>query len=103
MDSAQDPTSNATQAPVEPAPAATTPPRRSRGRIKRILIGGVVSFAALTLLYGPNNAGMMVAFAVICTAGIGLIPILFLSWAVGWSVFEVWDAISARRGAATTT
>ena len=108
MDSAQDPTSNATPAPVEPppaeqAPAATTPPRRSRGRLKRILIGGVVSFAAVTLLYGPNNAAMMVAFAVVCTAGIGLIPILFLSWVVGWLVLEIWAAISARRGAATTT
>lgn len=103
MASAQDPTSDATPAPAEPPPAGTTPPRRSRGRRKRILIGGVVSFAALSLLYGPINAATMLALAVVCTVGIGLIPILFLSWVVGWLVLEVWAATSARRGAATTT
>ena len=50
----------------------------------------------MSVLYGPASAGQMVGLAVVCTAGIGLIPILFLSWLVGWIAFEIWGAISVR-------
>ena len=46
---------------------------------------------------------MIVLFLVICTAGLGLIPILFLSWIVGWIVVGAWDAISTGRGPATVS
>jgi hypothetical protein len=60
----------------------------------RIVIGAAISFVVLSLLYGVNQAGMLVGVAVICTAGIGLIPIVGLSWMVGWIVLAVWEGIA---------
>jgi hypothetical protein len=34
---------------------------------------------------------------VICTAGVGLIPIVFVSWIVGWIVIGAWRAIITPR------
>jgi hypothetical protein len=65
----------------------------------RLVIGAAVSFTVLSLLYGVDQAGLIVFFAVVCTAGLGLIPILFLCWIVGWIVLAGWESISASRGA----
>jgi hypothetical protein len=79
------------------APVAAGPPRKSswRQRIVRILVGAAISFAGLVLLYGLEQAATMVALAVICTAGLGLIPLIFVSWMVGWVVLE---AVAVGRG-----
>lgn len=86
-----------------PQADAVAPPKPKGKKLKRILVGGVVAFAGMSLLYGPGATGQMLALAVVCTAGIGLIPILFVCWAVGWLVLEIWDAVSSRRGAAAAT
>jgi len=87
----------------QPPAFVLTPARRTRGRVPRIIVGAVVSFAVVSLLYGPGQAAMMVGLSVICTVGLGLIPLLFLSWMVGSFVLEIWDGNSARRGATTAT
>ena len=53
-----------------------------------ILIGCVVSVAVFTLLLGPENLSPMLLLLVQCTAGVGLIPLLFLDWLVGLLVLS---------------
>lgn len=87
---------------AEPAPTTgwVQPKPKGRGRrLERIAVGAIVTFATMSLLVGVPNAGQMLALAVVCTAGIGLIPILFLCWVVGWIVLTVWDDIARRRSA----
>jgi hypothetical protein len=69
----------------------------------RIAVGAAVSFAVLSLLYGVNQAGLMVLIAVVCTAGLGLIPLLFLSRVVGWIVLAAWAALSKPQDAAAAS
>ena len=89
---------------AEPSLAAASPPAKPKGRkLERIGVGAVVSFLVLSVLYGVNQAAMMLFFLVICTAGLGLIPILFLSWTVGWIVIGAVEAISSLRGPATVS
>lgn len=91
---------------AEPTPEqqkAAAPPKPKGQKLKRIFVGGVVAFGAVSILYGPGSAMQMVALAVICTVGIGLIPILFVCWLVGWIVLEIWGSIAARRGATAST
>jgi hypothetical protein len=100
MDSEQDRSDDAVPEP----PGWVVPPAKKKGRgagvfLLRLGIGAAVSFTVLSLLYGVNQAGMIVGLAVICTAGLGLIPILFLSWIVGWIVIAAMEAITARPGA----
>ena len=68
----------------------------------RIFVGAVVSLLVLVLLYGPTQVGMMLFFAVVCTVGIGLIPILFMCWLVGWLVTAVWQAVVDRNRTPTS-
>jgi hypothetical protein len=82
------------------SPMQAPPPKRRSQNVARILVGAAVSFLGLVLLYGLNQATMMVGLAVVCTAGIGLIPILFVSWLVGWVVLAAVEAIRAPRSAA---
>jgi hypothetical protein len=79
------------------------PPGKGRGAgvfFLRLVLGAAVSFVVLSLLYGVNQAGTIVFIMVVCTAGLGLIPILFVCWIVGWIVFAALEAITADRGAA---
>lgn len=69
----------------------------------RIGVGAAISFALLSILYGPNQVITIGGLLVICTAGLGLIPLLFVSWAVGWIVIAAWEAIVAGRGPATVS
>jgi len=85
-------------------PSTPLPPaKRSGGRLKRIAIGASVSFVFMSALYGVDQAAQMVFLTVVCTAGVGLIPLLFLSWMVGWIVLAVRDAIATRSGAASVS
>lgn len=91
-----DPSPTTSTDPAVPAP----PPVKAKGRkLQRIGVGAVVTFVFMSLLYGVNPTLQLIGIAVVCTAGLGLIPILFLSWLVGWVVLEVWDAISHRAPA----
>ncbi len=89
-----------TTRPGPPVAWQTSPPpasggvRRWLGRnVGTILVGAAVSFAVMSVLYGFNNATMLVAVLVICTVGVGLIPIILVSWLAGWVVVAVWDAV----------
>lgn len=87
----------------ESAPAPAAPQAKPKGqRLKRIAVGGAVSFVFMAVLYGVNQTMQLLALAVICTAGLGLIPILFVSWLVGWIALEVWGSVSNRRPATVT-
>lgn len=70
--------------------------RPKAGNFLRLVVGAAVSFVFMVLMYGMNQTTQLLALAVVCTAGIGLIPILFVSWLVGWIVLEVWFAVSNR-------
>lgn len=72
------------------------------GKLQRIGVGAVVTFAFMSLMYGFNQTLQMIGLAVLCTAGLGLIPILFLCWLVGWIVLEVWGGISKPRPTTVT-
>jgi protein-S-isoprenylcysteine O-methyltransferase Ste14 len=98
----------ATEQPSEPgtsvqwqvsAPAGPKPAGASKGgsKLARILVGALVIFVVMSVLYGLNNTIMVAGLLVICTAGLGLIPIVIGSWLVGWLVFAIWDAIQAQR------
>ena len=78
-------------------------PSKPGTRMKRIVVGGVVLFVSISALYGPASAGQMLALAVVCTVGIGLIPILFVCWLVGWIALEVWAAVSSRLNKSSAT
>jgi hypothetical protein len=75
------------------------------GKLAKIATGALVCFLVLSVLYGPDIAGVIVALAVICSAGLGLIPMIFLSWVVGAVVLDIVDAIAdemARRSEPTS-
>jgi len=82
-------------APLPPAPTASG----GDSKWKRIGVGIPVTFIFMSLLYGPTNSAQAVLMGIICTAGVGLIPMLFLSWAVGWLVLTVWHSFTQRRTA----
>lgn len=82
---------------------APPPPGKGRGAgvfFLRLVLGAAVSFVVMSLLYGVNQAGTIVFFLVVCTAGLGLIPILFVCWIVGWIVLAAAESIATDRGAA---
>lgn len=86
-----------------PTAAPAAPPVKQKGRkLQRIAVGALVTFAFMSLLYGVNPTIQLIGIAVVCTAGLGLIPLLFLSWLVGWIVLEVWGAISRPRPTTAT-
>lgn len=82
-------------------PGATRPhpARRRKGRNwLRFFVGAVTLFIVMSVLYGPNQAMTVVALLVVCTVGLGLIPIVFVSWLVGAVVVAVWDALNEAAG-----
>jgi hypothetical protein len=90
--------------PETPGWVVPAPKKKGRGAgvfFLRLVLGAAVSFTVLSLLYGVNQAGLIVGLAVVCTAGLGLIPILFLCWIVGWIVLAAAESIATDRGAAS--
>jgi hypothetical protein len=65
--------------------------------LKQILVGAVTVFVLGSLVLGPSQVIMMLGLAVVCTAGLGLVPIVFLSWLAGWAVLAAWAAFAASR------
>jgi hypothetical protein len=83
---------------------APAPGKRSRARqLKRIGVGALISFLVVAIGYGPSNAFMLLLLAVVCTAGVGLIPLAFLSWIVGWIAIAAVEAVTRRRQGASAT
>jgi hypothetical protein len=87
----------------EPSSPTSSPTKRRVLWPARVGVGAAVSFAVLSILYGVNQSVMIVGLLVICTAGLGLIPIVFLSWVVGWIVIGAWEEIGSGRGPATVS
>ena len=85
---------------AEPQPRPTP---RKWGRFRRFFIGATALLVFLLALYGPEQVAQMLLLAVVCTVGIGLIPIIFVSWLVGWILTTAWDAFSASRPAPATS
>lgn len=83
--------------PTAPQPAQAAGSGGSK--LARIGIGIPVIFIVMSVLYGPTTTTQALFFGVICTAGLGLIPMLFLSWAVGWVVLAVWHSFGQGRTA----
>jgi hypothetical protein len=103
MDTEQSPEpgpSNELQVGTPPGlkPGAAPKPSPWRRRLGTIAVGAVASFVVMALLYGLNNAIMVVGLLVICTVGIGLIPIVLVSWLVGWILLAIWDAMWREPG-----
>ena len=59
--------------------------------LQRILVGALVLFALGFLVAGPDlfTLGFLL---VVCTFGLGLIPLLFADWLVGWLVLSMFGA-----------
>jgi len=65
----------------------------------RVVVGAIVSFGFLSVLYGVQQAVAMVAILVVCTIGIGLIPVFFVSYIVGWVVVDIYERVGSRIAA----
>lgn len=91
----------AKRARVDPTPYPEG--RRGPGKLQKILVGGAVSILTLAVMYGPQSAFQALALSVVCTAGIGLIPMLFIFWLVGGIVLHVVGSIRQSRNAQTAT
>jgi hypothetical protein len=85
---------------TKPQPGEQGPPRK-HSRLQRLTVGSGVTFVVASLLYGPQNVLTALAFATICTLGIGLVAILLCCWLIGWVVLELWDAVPAMWPRAT--
>lgn len=84
--------------PTPLPPTALQAPSRAGFRMQCILLGLATVFVVGSLLYGPNVTLQAAGLLVICTLGIGLIPLLLVSWIVGWVELAAWDAVKEARG-----
>ena len=99
------------ESPGGPAPVSQWtpgPPTRRGFHVRpitwgRIGLGAVASFVVMAVLYGLNMAIMLVGLLVICTVGFGLIPIVLVSWMVGWVLLAIWDAVRRQTGRGGST
>ncbi len=62
------------------------------------LLGAGVSFGVACLLVGPGQASIAVALAVICTGGLGLVPLLLLSYVVGMLLLWIFSTLQGLEG-----
>lgn len=67
--------------------------------LKNVGIGAIVAFLGLCLAVGPANAGFAVAIAVVCTGGIGLVPMVIGSYLLGLFLTTLWWAGQTVSGA----
>lgn len=69
------------------------------GNLKQILIGSLVLICFG--LIDPSNVGMILVFGIICTAGLGLIPILIVAWIIGSVVMFILNAMGGHTASNT--
>ncbi|HEY5630379.1 MAG TPA: hypothetical protein VIR16_12805 [Candidatus Limnocylindrales bacterium] len=79
-------------------PVAPQEPSGTRSRTQYALLGIATIVVVGSLLYGPNMMITALGFLVICTIGIGLIPLFLVSLMVGWVELSVWDAVKEATG-----
>ena len=53
-----------------------------------IFVGGLVITLGTLILVGPEQLASLLMLLVVCTFGIGLIPLILLDWAVGLLVLS---------------
>lgn len=105
MDDEHGPPPGTPPEPRQPATgwvAVSRPRTPRRVHLQRIGVGALVSVLFLAVAYGPQNVAMLLLLGVVCTAGVGLIPIVFVSWIVGWVVLAAWQAFARRRQGASS-
>lgn len=85
--------------PASPKP----PPRSGDNKWTRLAVGIPITFVVMSLLYGVDQVVQVIVFGTICTLGLGLIAMLFLCWAVGYIVLEVWHSFNRPRTAPTSS
>lgn len=57
------------------------------------LLGSLVIAGGLVIALGPNAAGSLFFFSIVCTLGIGAIFWLALAFGTGWLIITLWQAI----------
>lgn len=86
-------------------PAWPRPPKSRTGPVSQVIadigLGGIFNFLGLAILYGIQQTITAIGLIVICTAGVGLVVIIFVSWLSGWTVRAVWRALRSRPPAAS--
>jgi Na+-transporting methylmalonyl-CoA/oxaloacetate decarboxylase gamma subunit len=60
-----------------------------------IFVGGVVTLIVTALVVGPEVLAFMLLLLVMCTVGLGLIPLFFVFWLVGKLVLSFFPSESA--------
>ena len=63
--------------------------------LQRILVGALVVSALGFLVAGPDVFGLLYLL-IVCTFGLGLIPLLFADWLVGWLVLSMFGAAAGQ-------
>ena len=87
----------------QPGDQGTLPVRPDRpksgllGFLRRAAVGAAITLVVLVVLYGFNSAIQLLALAVLCTAGIALIPLMFVGYLVGWVATTAWNQITVSR------
>ncbi len=57
-----------------------------------IFVGGAVTLGLGALLLGPDGLGFVLLLLVLCTFGVGLVPLVLVFWAVGLLVLSFFPA-----------
>ena len=63
--------------------------------LQRILVGALVLSALSFLVTGPGVFDLLYLL-IVCTLGLGLIPLLFADWLVGWLVLSMFGAAAGQ-------
>ena len=63
--------------------------------LQRILVGALILCALGFLVTGPDVFGLLYLL-IVCTFGLGLIPLLFADWLVGWLVLSMFGAAAGQ-------
>lgn len=61
------------------------------------VIGGLVMMGGLVILLGPNTAGTLFFFSIVCTLGIASVFWVALAFGTGWLIITLWEAIRGHH------
>jgi hypothetical protein len=57
------------------------------------MLGGLIIAGGLVITLGPNSAGSLFFFSIVCTLGIGGVFWVALAFGTGWLIITLWEAI----------